>query len=138
VSVLSLVSLPLIAAASTYISQADVEVRSARLDYARPANTFGFSAVIVNNGPQEAPSAAVIVYLPTGAQVRNAEPCSVVGNSRQHVILRCDLGTLRPGEQRRVFMLVVTKHAQPHVASFAVSDWPDPDSSNNMRDATAP
>ena len=128
----------LIVAVSTHVPYADLEVRSARLDYARPANTFGLSAIIANNGPNAA-NAAAVAYLPPGMSVRNDTPC-VQSQPGAGTIVRCEFGTLSPGEERHVFLLVVTTEKRPHVAITAVSDQlsPDPDGSNNMKDATTP
>ena len=126
-------------AAATAGPAADIEIKAARLDYARAADTFGLSAVVTNNGPHEAPGTVALVYLPAGARVRNAEPCSEISSPREaRLVFRCELGTLEPGDQRRVFFLVVTSEGRPHVTVRAVSDCPDSNQSNNMKKATTP
>lgn len=123
----------LLALAASGAANADIEIKSARLDYARAANTFGYSAVIANRGPDEARNVEVSIVLPPGASVRNAEPCEQAGD-----IVRCALGTLKAGEERRVFMLVLTAAQKPDIVAFAVSDANDPDAWNNARRATTP
>jgi hypothetical protein len=114
---------------------ADLEVRSARLDFARPMNTFGYSAIIANNGPEAAQNVEVLVLLPPGATARNAEPCIGSEMREPQGLVRCELGTLRPGEERRVFMLVLTAEPHPQMTTFAVSDTPDSNAANNAMDA---
>ena len=92
-----------VAASIAAAPAADLEIREARLDYARPADTFGYSAIVTNNGPDSAQGVEILVLLPPGVAMRNAEPCIGKG-----ALVRCALGTLRPGEERRVFMLVLT------------------------------
>jgi len=122
-----------LAAALTAATVADIEIKAARLDYARPANTFGYSAIVANNGPESAQGVEVVVLLPPGATLRNAEPCVGAGS-----LVRCAIGTLAPGEERRVFMLVLTREMKPRVTAFAVSETADTNASNNTREATTP
>ena len=131
---MTLFSLFLFAAVSAVIPYGDVEIKSVRLDYARPSNTLGYSAIVVNNGPVNAEAVELIALLPLDAAVRNAEPSCVASGAR----LRCALGTLQPGEERRVFMLLLTAMQRPQIVAFASSETPDPNGLNNVRPATTP
>jgi hypothetical protein len=125
-------------AAAGAVPSADVEIRSARLDYARPANTFGYSAIVTNKGPETARAVEMLVLLPPGAAARNIERCTGTDAPEPQGLVRCRLGTLRPGEERRVFMLVRSAERRPRVTAFAVGDTPDPDASNNIKRAATP
>lgn len=114
-------------------TSADLMVRSARLDLARPRNTFGYNVVVANTGPGAAHNAELLVLLPPGTGVRNGEECVAANGGAPAGLLRCKLGTLAVGEERRVFVLLVSPEPHPRVTAIAVSDTPDPDAANNVR-----
>lgn len=117
-------------AAALPSSSADIEIRSARLNYARPRDTLGYSVVVTNDGPDAALGVELLISLPPGAAARNAEPCTIAG-----ALVRCRIGVLVPGEERRVFILVITPETHASVAAFAVSETQDPEMSNNVMNA---
>ena len=107
---------------------ADLALRAARLDIARPMNTLGYNAVVVNDGPETATNVEILVLLPPGTTVRNGEECTGARS-----LLRCALGSLAAGEVRRVFVLLVSPERSPRVTAIAVSETADPEASNNVR-----
>jgi hypothetical protein len=110
---------------------ADLDITQARLDLARAANTFGYSATVRNDGPQEARRVEVLLLLPPQVGVRKDHRCSVAGDEPAGLV-RCRLGTLAAGEERRVFVLIMSARQAPSITAIAVSDTPDPDPSNNV------
>ena len=110
--------------------RADLAVRETRLDPARARETFGFSVVVVNKRPDRALKAEVVVLLAPGMHVRNEEACKT---SRGGGLARCALGTLKAGEERRVFLLLTSRARAPRVTAIAISETADPDPANNMR-----
>jgi uncharacterized repeat protein (TIGR01451 family) len=123
----------LIALAASQAAGADVQIQDAHLNYARPANTLGYSAIVKNAGPDVAENVEVWVFLPPGAVARNAEPSCE--SHEAGAIVRCALCALRPDEERRVFMLVLTSERAPMVRAAVTSATPDPDASNNTSEA---
>ncbi len=110
-------------------ASADLTIRSARLEIARPMNTFGYNAVIANEGPDAASNVEVLVLLPPGVAIRNPDAC----RQQSSGLARCALGTLAAGEERRVFLLLTSPARHPQVTAVALSDTPDPNASNNFR-----
>ena len=119
--------------ARTADAGADLAIRSARLDIARPMNTFGYNAVVANDGPDAAANVEVLVLLPPGVAIRNPDACQ----QQSSALARCALGTLAAGEERRVFLLLTSPTRHPQITAVALSDTPDPDGSNNLRGLTA-
>ena len=115
---------------------ADLKVESSELAAARPMDTYLYSVFVRNGGDDTARNAELIILLPLNTRVGAVEGCkagaqgAVPGTTGT---LRCALGDLTAGDARKLQFLIRTNAAHAACTAIAVSDTPDPNPMNNIR-----